>query len=137
MTVRAIAAESKNELYEGRLKDKDQTIGAHLKTIEVLEKQFGKSQENRTDAEKVFTGDARMLEAANGVIAEQKAEIAKLRNPGWFASIFDKRTFGGGIIGFGLCKVTNGGTTNPFPSTFGFQSAEDRAKQAMKLQLTK
>lgn len=131
MTARAIAAESKNELYEGRLKDKDQTIEAWKGRALKTEEQFAKSQENRTDAERIFTGDARMLEQANQIIAKQDAEIARLRSPSFLSAIFDRRTAYGGIVGFGLCKLTNGGTTNPFQSNF--LSAEERAKQAMRL----
>lgn len=134
MTIRAIAAEAKNELYEGRLADKEQVIEAWKGRAGIAEKQLAKSQENRSDAEKIFTGDARMLEAANGIIAKQDAEISKLRNPGFLSSLFDKRTAYGGIVGFGLCKVTNGGTTNPLSNFQMFQvSSEDRAKAAMRL----
>lgn len=135
MTIRAIAAESKVELFEARIKDKEQTIGAQLKTIGVLETQLTKSQENRADAGKIFTGDARMLEQANGIIAKQDAEIAKLRNPGFFASIFDKRTAYGLIGGYGACKLTSGssptisipGLNSQYQQMF-VQSPEDRVK---------
>lgn len=137
MTIRAIAAEAKNELYEGRLSDKEQIIEAWKGRAGIAEKQLAKSQENRSDAEKVFTGDARMLEAANGIIAKQDAEIARLRNPSFLGALFDKRTAYGGIVGFGLCKLTNGGISNPFQLSSLYQvgvvSAEERAKQALRL----
>lgn len=133
MTARAIAAESKVELYEGRLKDKDQIIEAWKGRAELDEKQLTLSLENRADAGKVFTGDARMLEQANMVIAKQDAEIAKLRHPGLFASIFDTRSAYGFLSGFGVCKLTNGGTTNPFVgNALNFLSPEERARQAMR-----
>jgi hypothetical protein len=137
MTARAIAAEAKNELYEGRLKDKDQIIEAWRGRAELDEKQLALSLENRADAAKIFTGDARLLEQANQVIAEQKAEIAKLRNPGLFASIFDRRTAYGGMVGYAACKLTSGSNptiTIPGLNSQFVMSSEDRARQALRLQ---
>lgn len=133
--IRLEAANEKNAILEKRIEDKDITIKAledALATRKELEVELKSSIKERST---VNTGDARMLEAANVIIAKQDAEIARLRSPSFLSALFDKRTVYGGIAGFGLCKLTNGGTTNPFQfnSLNSFQfSAEERAKQAMK-----
>lgn len=144
MTARAIAAESKEELYKGRLKDKDQIIEAWKGRAEQSEKQLALSLENRADAGKIFTGDARLLEQANMVIAKQDAEIAKLRNPGWLDTFFDRRTLVGAGIGYLGCKATAGSNPliqipNPFGNSSSLQyqgmfitSPEERMRKAMK-----
>lgn len=106
MTVRAIAAESKVELYEGRLKDKDQVIEAWKGRADVAEKQLAKSQENRVDAGKIFTIDQFRVEACQQQLLRADAEIARLRSPGFFRSIFDTKTLTGAMVGFGLGRAT-------------------------------
>lgn len=136
---RAILAEKKVELYEEKLLAKDDRINLLNLQIETLKQQKADALEatkNRRDAGNI---DAERLADAKGIIAKQDAEIAKLRNPGWLDSIFDRRTLGGGLAGYAVCKATSGGSSvnlNPFaniqyPNLFQ-TTADERAKAAMR-----
>lgn len=132
--IRLSAAHETIALLNERLKEKDAIIQAQNDKDAVKDEMIVLLKSANKERATVNTGDARMLEAANGIIAKQDAEIARLRSPSFLSALFDKRTAYGGIIGFGLCKVTNGGTTNPFQNSFNsYQlSAEERARQAMR-----
>lgn len=133
---RALLAEKKVELYEEKLLAKDDRINFLNLQIETLKQQKADALAANKDRRDAGNIDAERLSDAKVIIGKQDAEIARLRNPGFFASLIDKRTIYGGIAGFGLCKLTNGGTSNPFQlnSLNSYQiSAEERAKAAMKL----
>lgn len=131
--------EQKAKLLEDRLAVKDEIIAAKDGTLAVKDEQLELLRTANKERATVNTGDARMLEQANGIIAKQDAEISKLRNPGWIASFLDRRTFGGIGLGYIGCKLTTG--SNPsiqIPNPFGgnalnFQSPEERAQKAMRL----
>lgn len=140
---RAILAEKKVELYEEKLLAKDDRINLLNLQIETLKQQKADALAANRDRRDAGNIDAERLADAKGIIAKQDAEISKLRNPGLFASIFDMRTAYGGIVGFGLCRLTTGSNPivqipNPFQSNgLNFQtfqtSADQRAKQALKM----
>jgi hypothetical protein len=105
MTIRAIAAESKNELFEGRLKDKDQVIDAWKGRAEIAEEQLKKSLENRADAGRVFTVDQARVEACQQQLQKADTRIHALEHPGFLRSVFDPRTLSGFMGGYGVRAV--------------------------------
>lgn len=120
VTARAELAEELNRQYQerinvllGRIADKEEIITL-LKT---QKGDLGEAVTLRTEARAI---QLERIADRDKLIAKQDAEIARLRHPGFFASIIDKRTFGGAIAGYGICKATNGGTTLP---TIPFQSS--------------
>lgn len=110
---RAVLAEAKVELYEEKLKAKDERIEALQMQIAVLKEQKGDLQGANQERREARTIDLERIADRDILIAKQDAEIQRLRHPGFFASLFDKRTIYGGIAGFGACKLTNGGTSIP------------------------
>jgi len=131
------ASEAREELQKQRLAEKDATIKALEDARDVRVDQIADLRTANKERATVNTGDARMLEAANGVIAKQDAEIAKLRNPGFLSSVFDMRTAYGGIFGYAACKLTTG--SNPTISLPGFNqnsifitSPEERTRKALR-----
>lgn len=81
--------------------------------IAVLTEQKGGLQGANADRQEARKFDLERIADRDVIIAKQQAEIDRLRHPGLFASIFDKRSVYGFVAGFGGCKLTNGGTTNP------------------------
>lgn len=136
VNIKLSAANETITLLNERLREKDAIIQVQNDKDAVKDEMIVLLKSANKDRSTVNTGDARMLEAANGIIAKQDAEISKLRNPGWFDTLFDRRTLGGVGVGYIGCKLTTGSNPiiqipNPFQSSF--QSPEDKAKQAMRL----
>lgn len=129
------------EILNSRLADKDEII-VMLKT------QKGDFAEAITLRKEARDIQLERMSDRDRLIAKQDAEIQRLRHPGFFASLFDKRTAYGAIAGFGVCKLTDGGTTNPFSGltkasepvfymdydkgSLKVLTAEDALKQALK-----
>lgn len=140
-SIRLEAANATIELLKERIREKDATIAALEDGRAARMEQIAELKTANKDRSTVNTGDARMLDQANVIIAKQDAEIAKLRNPGFFASLFDTRTAYGLIGGYGACKLTSGNETrilqavNPFANS-GIQmfqtSADQKAREALR-----
>lgn len=149
---RALLAEAKVGLYEEKLKAKDDRIEYLTLQIETLKQQKSDLQsanKDRQDASKdrkdAGNIDAERLSDAKALIAKQDAEIARLRAPGFFASLFDKRTIYGAVAGFGVCKLASSQSARNFviggqpaslylPPLMASQEtqAEQRLRQALK-----
>jgi hypothetical protein len=89
MTIRAIAAEAKVDQYEFRVQALSQVVDAWKGRAELAEKQLTLSQENRSDAGRVFTIDQQRVAAceqqlsrSEGMLAKAEARIWTLENPG-------------------------------------------------------
>lgn len=91
MTIRAIAAESKNELYEGRLKDKDQIIEAWKGRAENDEKQLALSDKIDTNSQRVQTLDSIRLLACQDTLAKADARVWSLEHPGLLKELFEPK----------------------------------------------
>jgi len=65
-----------------------------------------------TNSQRIESIDQVRVEACQNQLAKADAEIGRLRNPGFFASLFDKRTLSGAIVGFGVGRAT--ANQNPF-----------------------
>lgn len=102
MTIRAIAAESKVELFEGRIRDKDQVIEAWKGRADIAEKQLTLSLQNRTDAGRIMTIDQARVEMCQTQLSKADAEIHRLRNPPFFKRLFSTETLSGAMIGYGV-----------------------------------
>lgn len=105
---RAVLAEAKVSLYEEKLLAKDARIEALNLQIEVLKQQKADALAANSDRRTAGNIDAERLSDARILISKQDSEIEKLRHPGFFASLFDKRTIYGAAVGFGGCKVLGG-----------------------------
>ena len=97
MTARAIAAEAKNEIYEGRIKDLYTTIDAQKGHIKLAEKQLEKQTANRADAGQIFNLEGERLADCRQQLLKADVEIARLRNPPFLKRMFSSES----IIGFG------------------------------------
>lgn len=102
---RLAVAEEKNRLLEEQLKAKDDRLAAKDELIKVKDERIALMSANRTDLNTIVTGDARMLLACENQLAKADAEISRLRNPGFFRSIFDTRTITGAVVGYGIGRV--------------------------------
>jgi len=81
-------------------------IRAKEGTIAVRDEQLALAKAANQDRATVITGDAAMLRACEMQLTRADAEIARLRSPGIFRSIFDTRTLTGAMVGFGLGRAT-------------------------------
>jgi hypothetical protein len=104
--IRLKASEERNALLEDRLKAKDTVIEAKEGLIAVREEQIELLKEANLNRAQVNTGDARMLMACENIVAKQDAEIFRLRNPGFFRSLFDPKSITGAAVGFGIGRLT-------------------------------
>jgi hypothetical protein len=139
-------AEAMNELLREKLIAKDDRISAKETEIELLKQQKSELLSATNDRRAAGNLDAERLADAKAIIAKQDAEIARLRNPGFFASLFDKRTIYGFVGGYGGCRlVTSGASATqvigiPTATQGGAQSqfslfqtsADQRARLALK-----
>lgn len=106
------AAVEKNKLYEDRLAAKDAIIEAQKGIIDVRDQQLTLAKKADTNSQRIESIDQVRVEACRNQLAKADAEIHRLRNPGFFASLFDKRTLSGAIVGFGVGRAT--ANQNPF-----------------------
>jgi hypothetical protein len=90
-------AEEQKRLLEEQLKAKDDRIAAKDERILNLTERIELMKANRVDTTTVITGDARMLAACEQQLARSDAEIARLRNPGFFKRVFNPDT----LVSFG------------------------------------
>lgn len=103
---RLALAEEKNRLLEDRLKAKDATILGLEGVVKVRDQQLELALSANKDRAVVNTGDARMLQACENQLAKADREISRLRNPGFFRSIFDPKVITGAALGFGVGRLT-------------------------------
>lgn len=99
-------AEAKNGLLEERLQAKDDRIAAKDREIELLKQQLALAKSIDRDRTAIATGDDRLFGFCETQLATAQAEIHRLRNPGFFRSIFNTDTLKGGVVGFGIGKLS-------------------------------
>lgn len=99
------AAEEREKLLNDRLAAKDEVIKAKDGLIAIRDEQLALAKSANQDRLAVNTGDAVMLRACEQQLSRSDAEIARLRNPGFFRSVFDGRTLTGAIVGFGVGRA--------------------------------
>lgn len=104
--IRLKAANETIALLEDRLKAKDATIEAREAKIALRDEQLALALSANKDRAVVNTGDARMLQACENQLAKADREISRLRNPGFFRSIFDPKVITGAALGFGVGRLT-------------------------------
>jgi hypothetical protein len=98
------------EKEKGKLKDqqlaaKDTQLEAFKGLVAVRDEQIALLRSANQDRAAVNTGDARMLQACEQQLARSDAEIARLRNPGFFKSIFNTDTLFKVGLGYGLGQL--------------------------------
>lgn len=103
---RLAVAEEKNRLLEDRLAAKDTQIEAFKGLVAVRDEQITLLRSANQDRTAVNNGDARMLASCELQLSRADAEISRLRNPGFFRSVFDFRSLTGAFIGYGIGRVT-------------------------------
>lgn len=103
---RLAVAEEKNRLLEEQLKAKDDRLAAKDDRIQNLNDRIVFMTANRSDANTIVTGDARMLVSCENQLAKADAELHRLRYPGFLRSIFDTKTITGAAVGFGIGRAT-------------------------------
>lgn len=91
MTVRAIAAEAKNEVYEARLKDKDQIVEAWKGRAEIAEKQLNLSGAMDRNSQQVQSIDQFRVESCQQQLAKADARIFNLEHPGLLKELFEPK----------------------------------------------
>src|SRR5688572_3898106 len=91
--IRLAAANEQIRLLNDRLAAKDEIITAKNGTIAVRDEQLALARSANQDRAAVNTGDARMLQACEQQLSKADAEIARLRNPGFFKRLFNPDTF--------------------------------------------
>ena len=103
--IRLKAANDTILLLNDRLVAKDEIIKAKDGTISILEKQKELAEKIDKNGERIATIDQFRVEACQQQLEKSDREIARLRHPGFFRSVFDPRTLTGAMIGFGIGKV--------------------------------
>lgn len=99
-------AEETNKLLLERLAAKDAIIEAKDAKIALREEQLELAKSANKDRAGANVIDQFRVEACQTQLAKADAEIYRLKNPGFFRSLFDPKTLGSGLIGFGLGRVT-------------------------------
>lgn len=100
------AAVEKNKLLEDRLVAKDAIIEAQKGIIDVRDQQLALAKTMDNNSQRIETIDQFRVEACQQQLLRADAEIARLRNPGFFRTLFDPKTLTGGLVGFGLGRAT-------------------------------
>lgn len=100
------AAIEKNKLYEDRLAAKDAVIEAQKGIIDVRDQQLALARRVDTNSQQIVTIEKEQIRACEQQLSRADAEIVRLKNPGFFRSLFDTRTISGAVVGFGLGRVT-------------------------------
>lgn len=104
--IRLKAAEEREKLLIDRLTAKDAIIEAQKGIIDVRDQQLALAKTMDKNSQKIETIDQFRVEACQQQLLRADAEIARLRNPGFFRSVFDPKTLTGAMVGFGLGRAT-------------------------------
>jgi hypothetical protein len=97
---------------EKRLAEKDKIIESHERELKGKDDVIELLKSANKDRASVNTGDARMLDRCESQHQLDLAEIQRLRNPGFWRSIFNKDTISGGLAGFSIGRATAGQSIN-------------------------
>lgn len=99
-------AEETNKLLLERLAAKDAIIEAKDAKIALREEQLELAKSANKDRAGANVIDQFRVEACQTQLAKADAEIYRLKNPGFFRSLFDPKTVGSALVGFGIGRVT-------------------------------
>lgn len=100
------AAVEKTKLLEDRLAAKDAIIEAQKGIIDVRDQQLALAKRIDNNSLEISAVAKEQIRACELQLSRADSEIARLRNPGFFRSIFDSRSIVGAAIGFGVGRVT-------------------------------
>lgn len=149
-----MVAEELVRLKDEQLKTKDERLAVKDERIKVLEEQKANSNQASSFRQEARQIDLERIADRDKIITKQDAEIARLRNPGFFGTLFNPQFLKGGIAGYTACKIVSSiggesgairlvtGQQSPvqnfsfsqaYPSSFyGQTESEKRLRQALK-----
>lgn len=99
-------AEETNKLLLERLAAKDAIIEAKDAKISLREEQLELAKSANKDRAGANVIDQFRVEACQTQLAKADAEIYRLKNPGFFRSLFDPKTIGSAVLGFTIGRAT-------------------------------
>jgi hypothetical protein len=105
--IRLKASEEKVDLLQQRIADKDVTIGALTGEIGTKNDQIADLKAANKDRSGANSIDQFRVEACQAQLSKADAEINRLRNPGFWRTIFDPKTLTGAIAGYGVGRIQN------------------------------